>query len=167
MGLLRELLFQQLREIKTIASAHGDRDLFITGHSEGGALESLCAFDALQTGIAPSHRTLLYTFGAAPAGNDAFADALESMFALDASDGAFERALLVVNSHDPVPGIERSISVVSTRQIFWSSCLGSSHREPYCHAGTLVLLHNKPGKLKVLSNACATAVWRASTWMWV
>ena len=49
---------------KVLAKSHGQYEIMVAGHSMGGALASICAFDLLGHGIAIKGRTTLLTIGA-------------------------------------------------------------------------------------------------------
>lgn len=76
------------------------RTLCIAGHGMGGALATLATLDILVNKLVSMSRVELYTFGAPPAGDAAFASALEG--ALDGNGIACR----VVNSADAATSLE-------------------------------------------------------------
>ena len=58
---VREAVASEVR--KAVQKAPGQYDMLVAGHSMGGALARLCAFDLLGHGIAIKGRTMLVTIG--------------------------------------------------------------------------------------------------------
>jgi len=58
-----------------------DFTYIFTGHSLGGALTTLAAFDAVTSGVVPSTQALMYTFGSPRVGNVILTKAIESSIA--------------------------------------------------------------------------------------
>jgi len=54
-----------------------DYDFFITGHSLGGALASICAMDLIVSGQIPAERLMIYTLGQPRVGDPAWAAAYD------------------------------------------------------------------------------------------
>jgi hypothetical protein len=62
-----------------LAGEGADWDLSISGHSMGGALARLAAFDLLGRGAAQKGQTRLCVIGSGPCGNAAFAETLDAL----------------------------------------------------------------------------------------
>jgi len=66
--------------IATVLSAHTINQVYISGHSLGGALATLGAVDLVQSGIIPSTIPVsVYTFGSPRVGNPSFATWYETL----------------------------------------------------------------------------------------
>jgi hypothetical protein len=72
---IRETFIPKLEEA---AGYFPDFTYIFTGHSLGGALTTLAAFDAVTSGIVNSDQILMYTFGSPRVGNGVLAKAIES-----------------------------------------------------------------------------------------
>ncbi len=94
-------IWDPLLEAVTEATSSGDRPLWVTGHSLGGALALMAAW-RLQRNFIAVHE--IVTFGAPMVGNDAAARAFEQEFA--------GKIFRFVNLEDPVPLLP-SISLVA------------------------------------------------------
>jgi hypothetical protein len=99
------VLLQVKEEICRLVELYADEELSITitGHSLGGALASLCAFDIVQSKCNERELTKgstipvsVFTYASPRIGNDAFRDRLEELGV---------NILRVVNSHDIVPKV--------------------------------------------------------------
>jgi hypothetical protein len=91
---------QQTVEMCRADGSESRLQIFIVGHSMGGALARLCTFDLLARGIAKKEQTWLCTLGSILAGNRAFAEALDELLGVDDD---CSRNLHIVNKNDPVP----------------------------------------------------------------
>jgi len=80
-------------ELRDLARAAGTRQIWVTGHSLGGALANILAYRLQQDGIAVKGA---YTYGAPRVGNAGFALAYNTLFA----DRPTQRW---VNANDPIP----------------------------------------------------------------
>jgi hypothetical protein len=94
-------IWDPLLKALTDATAAGERPLWVTGHSLGGALALMAAW-RLERNFIPIHEVL--TFGAPMVGNDAAARAFERQFT--------GKIFRFVNLEDPVPLLP-SISLVA------------------------------------------------------
>ncbi|KAK9842083.1 hypothetical protein WJX81_007691 [Elliptochloris bilobata] len=107
--------------VRKLLARYGDEvySITTTGHSLGGALAALCAFDLVQSGInrqgdrctGPPVPVTAFTFEAPRVGNDAFADAFETL------NGP--RCFRVWNAPDVVPKVpwEAAGSVLPDRLV--------------------------------------------------
>jgi pimeloyl-ACP methyl ester carboxylesterase len=94
-------IWDPLLQAVTEATASGDRPIWVTGHSLGGALALMAAWRLLRNFIAIHE---IVTFGAPMVGNDAAARAFEQEFA--------GKIFRYVNLEDPVPLLP-SVSLVA------------------------------------------------------
>ena len=101
--------------------------LLVCGHSMGGALARLCAFDLIACGRVPAARVSLVTFGAGPVGNRALCKLLDLLHP--------RRDLHVVNHSDPVPSAVLSYSEGGSLNGCLSTLLT---RGPFSHSGSKV-----------------------------
>ena len=62
-----------MTDVNQFQSQFADYDFFITGHSLGGALASICAMDLVLSGTVPSEKLMKYTFGEPRSGNEKWA----------------------------------------------------------------------------------------------
>ncbi|CAJ0597032.1 unnamed protein product [Cylicocyclus nassatus] len=91
--LTRSSMYEDAREL---IRKYPTYDIWITGHSLGGALASLAASYLLETGTAPRSKTKLITFGQPRTGDGIFAERLNNKI-----DYAFR----VIHDNDMVPHI--------------------------------------------------------------
>jgi len=76
----------------------GDWHVYVTGHSLGGALATLCAYELATREPSRRPRVTMYTFGAPRCGNRGFAEAFAA---------AVPDAWRVTNSNDIIPSVPR------------------------------------------------------------
>lgn len=81
-----------VRQVRGLVALHPDAKIFVTGHSLGGALATLCALEFKRLGLDPDG---VFTFGAPRVGNKAFAE----IYNRSLKDVTFN----FVNEGDPVP----------------------------------------------------------------
>jgi hypothetical protein len=66
-------------DISTLKNKYPDYDLWVTGHSLGGAMASLAAATVVKTGMLPASKVYLYTFGQPRTGDKVFAQAHDAL----------------------------------------------------------------------------------------
>jgi hypothetical protein len=102
----REKILELLDDDRNFSTGPGKRQflpkLLVCGHSMGGALARLCAFDLVVSHGIPADQVSLVTFGSGPLGNRAFCKLTDLLH--------LRRDLHFVNSRDPVPSLCLSLS---------------------------------------------------------
>uniref|UniRef100_A0AC34FCV1 Fungal lipase-like domain-containing protein n=1 Tax=Panagrolaimus sp. ES5 TaxID=591445 RepID=A0AC34FCV1_9BILA len=81
-------------DINRLINTYPDFDIWITGHSVGGAMASIAAATIASTKIIPAYQMYLFTFGQPRTGNEDYAKNFNDL-------GMF--AYRVVNNRDPIP----------------------------------------------------------------
>uniref|UniRef100_A0A914QYJ7 Fungal lipase-like domain-containing protein n=1 Tax=Panagrolaimus davidi TaxID=227884 RepID=A0A914QYJ7_9BILA len=66
-------------DVMTLKNTYYNYDIWVTGHSVGGAMASIAAATIVKTGIKPASNVILYTFGQPRTGDKAFATSHDSM----------------------------------------------------------------------------------------
>jgi len=143
--------------VKEFISTHAKDnawDLLVTGHSMGGALARLCAFDLLALNIAKKSQTHLITFGAGPCGNEVFSKALDTLLGVD--DDPL-RNLHFVQNNDPIPKL-----ALSAEKGGFAGGLVSLGCKHYVHGGILAWFNfdgdlQNPGTTRKCRRLCAYA----------
>ncbi|KAF6250498.1 hypothetical protein COO60DRAFT_1705829 [Scenedesmus sp. NREL 46B-D3] len=101
-----------LRLVDQLTAGAGEEqpwDVYVTGHSLGGALATLCAYDLAgrRGASAAGKRVHMYTYGAPRVGNKAFADAFNKRLKGD--------AWRITNKADIVPSVPRLMGYAHVR----------------------------------------------------
>uniref|UniRef100_A0A914XCU5 Fungal lipase-like domain-containing protein n=1 Tax=Plectus sambesii TaxID=2011161 RepID=A0A914XCU5_9BILA len=87
-------------DLLTLKAANPDYELWVTGHSLGGAMASLCASLAIKLNMWPAEKVKLVTFGQPRTGDIQYAEAHDSLMYY---------GYRVVHAHDLVPHIPPKI----------------------------------------------------------
>ncbi|KXZ45673.1 hypothetical protein GPECTOR_52g70 [Gonium pectorale] len=126
---VRDTVFGLLDEIR--ATRPGPWRVLVTGHSLGGALATLGAYELAELKLPADPPVVMYTYGAPRVGNKAFAEAFNALV-----PDAFRCA----NDDDIVPRVPRLMG--------------------FCHVGTPVLLaEGKPPAVGVNPEECIEGKW--------
>ena len=76
------VFYPKLRpEMKKLAQAYPTYQVFVTGHSLGGALASLAAVSLVHDNVVPAGNLVLFTYGCPRVGNQHFADSFDRIVA--------------------------------------------------------------------------------------
>jgi triacylglycerol lipase len=143
-----DAIWEPLLKAVTEATESGDKPLWVTGHSLGGALALMAAW-RLQRNFVAIHEVV--TFGAPMVGNDAAARAFEQEFA--------GKIFRYVNLEDPVPLLP-SISLVANS---YAHCQAEVSMAAAAIASALETLKESAGSAldQVLEAAHIDQVWNA------
>lgn len=120
--------------------------LLICGHSMGGALARLCAFDLIACGRVPAGRVSLVTFGAGPVGNRALCKLLDLLHP--------RRDVHAVNHTDPVPAAALAYSDGGGVDGCLSALVA---RGSFSHSGAKLWFHPDEGLLHEPAPAASCA----------
>ncbi|KXZ45674.1 hypothetical protein GPECTOR_52g71 [Gonium pectorale] len=126
---VRDTVFGLLDEMR--ATRPGPWRVYVTGHSLGGALATLAAYELAERRLPADPPVVMYTYGAPRVGNKAFAEAFNALV---------PDAFRCTNDKDVVPRVPRLMG--------------------FCHVGTPVLLaEGKPPAVGVNREECIEGKW--------
>lgn len=115
-----------LPQVWTQAAAFPNYTVVVVGHSLGGAVAALCAYDIASAGNVTVH---LYTYGEPRVGNDKWAAAFDSIFGVQNNQPS--RAKRVTHDNDPVPLLPyESFGYQHHGTQYWDSSPGNDTSSP-------------------------------------